>query len=48
MKHLLILKHFAKKVQREVGYYITTIHSDHGGEFENKTFEEFYAQNGFT
>ncbi|KAH0657870.1 hypothetical protein KY289_026618 [Solanum tuberosum] len=39
---------FCRKVQREAGYFITTIHSDHGGEFENKAFEEFCALNGFT
>ncbi|KAH0650271.1 hypothetical protein KY284_030183 [Solanum tuberosum] len=39
---------FCRKVQREAGYFITTIHSDHGGEFENKAFEEFCAQTGFT
>lgn len=27
-------KIFCKKVQREIGYYISTIQSDHGGEFE--------------
>lgn len=26
---------FCKKVQREVGNFISTIYSDHGGEFEN-------------
>jgi len=39
---------FCRKVQREASYFITTIHNDHGGEFENKAFEEFCAQNGFT
>ncbi|KAH0716587.1 hypothetical protein KY285_012618 [Solanum tuberosum] len=39
---------FCRKVQREAGYFITTIHSDHGGEFENNALEEFCAQNGFT
>lgn len=38
---------FCRKVQREARYFITTIHSDHGGEFENKAFEDFCAQNGF-
>ncbi|KAH0665666.1 hypothetical protein KY285_026872 [Solanum tuberosum] len=37
-----------RKVQREAGYFITTIHSDYGGEFVNKAFEDFCAQNGFT
>lgn len=33
---------FFRKVQREAGYRITTIQSDHG-EFENKAFEELRA-----
>jgi len=37
-----------KKVYREVGYFISTIQSDHGGEFENKSLEEFYDQHRFT
>lgn len=32
---------FCKKVQREKGYYISTIRSDHGGKFESRTFENF-------
>lgn len=32
-------KAFCRNVQREAGYFITTIHSDHGGKFENKSFE---------
>lgn len=39
---------FCTKVQREVVYFITNIHSYHSGVFENKNFEELCAQNGFT
>ncbi|KAH0672766.1 hypothetical protein KY284_023853 [Solanum tuberosum] len=44
----VIVDDFSRKVQREASYFITTIHNDHGGEFENKAFEEFCAQNRFT
>ncbi|XP_049381170.1 uncharacterized protein LOC125845670 [Solanum stenotomum] len=37
-----------RKVQREAGYFISIVHSDHGGEFENKTVEEFCNKNGYT
>ncbi|XP_075095048.1 uncharacterized protein LOC142173366 [Nicotiana tabacum] len=36
------LKHFEifyKRIEREKGYLITTIQSDHGGEFESRSFE---------
>lgn len=39
---------FCKTVQREACYFITTIHTDHGGEFENKAFEDICTQKGFT
>ncbi|XP_060200433.1 uncharacterized protein LOC132628684 [Lycium barbarum] len=39
-------KFFCEKIQREKGYYITSIRSDHGGEFENKAFEEFCNDQG--
>lgn len=39
---------FFRRIQREEGYYIIVIHSDHVGKFENKAVEEFCAQNGFT
>lgn len=39
---------FHRRFQREASCFITIIHSYHGGEFENKAFEEIYAQNGFT
>lgn len=38
---------FCRKFQREACYFIITIHSDHGGDFENKAFEEFCAKNDF-
>ncbi|XP_059291073.1 uncharacterized protein LOC132044597 [Lycium ferocissimum] len=41
-------KFFCEKVQREKGYYITSIRSDHGGELENKAFEEFCNDQGYT
>ena len=39
---------FCRTIQREEGYFITSIHIDHDGKFENTTFEEFCAQNVFT
>lgn len=39
---------FCRKVQREAEYFITTNHNYYGGEFENKLFEDFCAQNDFT
>ncbi|KAF3658542.1 hypothetical protein FXO37_14369 [Capsicum annuum] len=39
---------FCRKVQREARHFITYVHSNHGGEFENKAFEEYCAQNGFS
>lgn len=39
---------FSRKYQWEAGYFITIIHINHDGEFENKAFEYFCAQNGFT
>ncbi|XP_060170564.1 uncharacterized protein LOC132601497 [Lycium barbarum] len=41
-------KFFCEKIQREKGYYITSIRSDHGGEFENNAFEEFCNDQGYT
>ena len=37
---------FCKRVQNEKGIYITSIRSDHGGEFENESFQRFYEENG--
>ncbi|XP_075074704.1 uncharacterized protein LOC142162271 [Nicotiana tabacum] len=39
---------FCKKVEREKRYLITTIQSDHGGDFESKAFEDFYNDQGYT
>jgi len=39
---------FCKKVQREKGYYISTIRSDHGGEFESRAFENFCNDQGIS
>ncbi|XP_015167049.1 uncharacterized protein [Solanum tuberosum] len=38
---------FCEKFQRDKGYNITSIRSDHGGEFENKLFEDFCNENGW-
>ena len=38
---------FCKKVQNEKGLNIIKIRSDHGGEFENDSFENFCEENGF-
>ncbi|XP_070008297.1 uncharacterized protein [Nicotiana sylvestris] len=37
---------FCKKVEREKGYLISTIQSDHEGEFESRAFEDFYNDQG--
>ena len=42
---LLLL--FCKKVQNEKGYTITSIRSDHGGEFDNNALEAFCNEYGF-
>ncbi|XP_070045767.1 uncharacterized protein [Nicotiana tomentosiformis] len=39
---------FYKRVEREKGYLITSIQSDHGGEFESRAFEEFCNDQGYT
>ena len=44
---LNVLTIFCKKVQNEKGYTITSIRSDHGGEFENVEMEAFCNKNGF-
>ena len=36
----------AKKLQNEKSLSMTTIRTDHGGEFENKEFKEFCADKG--
>lgn len=42
------LEVLCRKVQREAGYFITTSHSNHIGEFENKAFKELCSPNRFT
>jgi len=37
---------FCKRIQNEKGICISSIKSDHGGEFENDLFEKFYEENG--
>lgn len=39
---------FCRKTQREAGYFITYVHRSHGGEFKNKDFEDYCAQNGYS
>ena len=39
-------KRYAKQVQNEKSSKITSIRSDHGGEFQNSLFEEFCEENG--
>lgn len=34
---------FYRKVQREEGYFISTVYNDHEGEFKNSTSEHFFA-----
>ena len=36
---------FCKKIQNEKGFKITTIRTDHGGEFDCKPFEKYYDKN---
>ena len=44
---LKTFSYFCKRVQNEQGYLITTIKSDHGGEFENDAFEILCNENGY-
>ena len=37
----------AKVIQNEKGLNIVSIRSDHGGEFQNESFEKFCEENGF-
>ena len=41
-----ILFKFYKRIQNEKGVCITSIISDHGGDFENESFHLFYEENG--
>ncbi|MUG03594.1 transposase family protein [Bacillus tequilensis] len=38
---------FCKLVQNEKGSMISSIRSDHGGEFQNRDFQEFCESNGY-
>ena len=44
---LSIFENFCKRVQNEKGYTITSVRSDHGGEFDNDAFEIFCNNNGY-
>ena len=41
------IKH-CKKIQNEKGLTLVNIRSDHGGEFENHSFELFCNENGYS
>ena len=41
-------KKFSKRVQKEKGFCISSIRSDHGTEFENEFFKNFYSENGIS
>ena len=45
MKLMRSSKFFSKRVQNKIGFCITSIRSDHGGEFENHAFENFCNEN---
>ncbi|XP_075096219.1 uncharacterized protein LOC142174339 [Nicotiana tabacum] len=39
---------FCKRVERKRGHLISTIQSDHGGEFESRAFKDFCNDQGYT
>ena len=41
-------ENFAKRVQKEKDFYISSIRSDHGTEFENEFFKTFCNENGIS
>ena len=41
-----IFENFLRKVQKEKGFCISSIRSDHGIEFENEFFKNFCNENG--
>jgi len=41
-------KNFCKQVQNEKETHIISVRSDHGGEFENSSFEQFFSENGIS
>ncbi|XP_075080559.1 uncharacterized protein LOC142166047 [Nicotiana tabacum] len=43
----LVFVAFVKKIQVKMSHIIVNIRSDHGTEFDNAKFDEFYAENGF-
>ena len=43
LKNLMVFKEF---VETQTGNKLKTFHSDNGGEYVNKPFKEFCAQNG--
>ena len=48
MKLVRPSKLFQKEFKMKKGFYITSIISDHGGEFENHSFEIFCNENGIS
>ena len=44
---LKVFENFCKRVENEKGYTITSIRSDHGGEFDSDSFEIFCNSNGY-
>ena len=46
MMHLKHLKILPKRIKKEKGFRISTIQSNHGTEFENEFFKNFYNENG--
>jgi len=43
---IFVFKKFAKVIQNEKGCRISTIKSDHGGEFQNERFDKFCEKHG--
>ena len=41
-------KNFAIRVQKEKGFYISSIRSNHETEFENEFFKNFCSENGIS
>lgn len=44
--YLLPLKNYPRLSRMKKGVSIASIRSDHGEEFQNKEFEQFYNKNG--
>ena len=47
MKLVRPLKYFKKEFKMTKGFYISSIISDHGGEFENHVFKNFAMKTAF-